>query len=228
MNVWCEEWMDDMKRLSPRGLRWGDKQKQLQMLMPIRNEANVWGTKRRESTNIVPVCCVPRPATRPILVVCLGHQQWKCKYGSAELFYLGQVICTQCVSRLSIRKRTWSLLACFEGCGTCHKSCSFHFRRINRGSSGALPFPHHSQALAYAQNHHPSLALSELDCSHQRGFFRTPCLIQHFCQPEGLEACNEWLLCCGPSVTRLIHLTDWLKNLDFGCRLLFLGKTQYP
>lgn len=156
--------------LSPRGLRWGDEQKQLQTLMPIRNEANVWGTQGRKTQTS---CCVPRPATGPILVV-FRTPAVKCKYGSAELFYLGQVVYTVCIQAFSQKKNTWSLLACFEGCGTCHKSCSFHLRRINRGSRSPAFFPP-LLALAYAQNHHPCLALSELDCSHQRGFFRTSC-----------------------------------------------------
>ena len=158
-----------------------------------------------------PVCCVPRPATRPILVV-FRTPAVKCKYGSAELFYLGQVIYTVCIQAFNQKKNTWSLLACFEGCGTCHKSCSFHLRRINRGSRSPA-FSPPLLALAYAQNHHPSLALSELDCSHQRGFFRTPCLITALL-PAWRAGGLQWVtLSKGPSVTRLIHLTDWLKNL---------------
>ena len=140
--------------LSPRGLKWGDEQKQLQMLMPIRNEANVWGTKGRKTQTL---CCVPGPATAPILAV-FRTPAAKCECGSAESVYLGQLMCTVCIQAFSQRKDTWSLLACLEGCGTCHKSCFFCLRRINSGSRSAAVFPP-QPALAYAQNHHPCLAL---------------------------------------------------------------------
>ena len=140
--------------LSPRGLRWGDEQKQLQMLMPIRNEANVWGTKGRKTQTL---CCVPGPATAPIRAV-FRTRAAKCECGSAESVYLGQLMCTVCIQAFSQRKDTWSLLACLEGCGTCHKSCFLCLRRINSGSRSAAVFPP-QPALAYAQNHHPCLAL---------------------------------------------------------------------
>lgn len=207
-NVWwrVNGWQKAV--LSPRGLRWGDEQKQLQMLVPIRNEANVWGTKGRKTQTL---CCVPRPATRPILVV-FRTPAAKCKRGSAELFYLGQLIYTVCIQAFNQRENTWSLLACFEGCGTRHKSCSFHCRRINSGSRSPAFFPP-QLARAYSQNHHPCLALSELDCSHQRGFFRTSRPITALL-PAWKAGGLQWVtLSEGPSVSRLIHLTDWLKNL---------------
>lgn len=213
------EWMGEIKHGHQQEARDGesrrpDKQEQLQTLMPIRWRANVWGTKERKTQTLL---CVPRLATRPILLI-FRTPVLKCKYGWAELVYLGQVIYTM----LSIRERThgacWLVLKALE--------LAINLVLPTSGAPGQWK-PHFiptTRSPAYAQSCHPWLAFPSLNCGRQQAFFQTGGTSTAFpptCRTEGLK----WVtLSKSPSVT---SLCTWEEEPGDKCGPHFWA-CQYP
>lgn len=188
--------------------RWPDKQEQLQTLMPIRWRANVWGTKERKTQTLL---CVPRLATRPILLA-FRTPALKCKYGSAELVYLGQVIYTM----LSIRERThgacWLVLKAL--------GLAINLVLTTSGATGQWKpcLILTTRTPAYAQSRHPLLRSHHWTAAASRPSSRLRVWLQPFRQPAGLKVWNEWLLA---KVQVLPACAHERKNLVINAALIF-------
>lgn len=152
-------------------------------------KADVWGTKERKTQTLL---CVPRLATRPILLV-FRTPAVQCKHGSAELVYLGQVIYT----RLSTRKRThgarWLVLKVVELAVNLvlHTSggSSGHWKPCLILNTTDVSIRSESSSLTYPPLP-GTVATSRTSCR-----LRVP---QPSCQLAGLKHWNEWLLAKGP------------------------------